>query len=390
MAPTSDWSRWEADGRLPPSGDGSGFASDYEDDLALYAGLGLGAVRLTIDWARLEPHPGRWDTDAADHVTEVLRSARANGLEVWAVLHDGPLPGWFSDDQGGFADEAGRRRTWPRHVDRVAEQFGDLVAAWVPVLDPLARATEGFLDATRPPGRADPRLFLEAVRDLHLASFEAWRLLSSGDPLVACCIDAAPIHPGVRSREPDERDEAERRAAAIDRIRSCWTRELRDGVVSVPGLAEIELPELLGAYDVVGVTYRGATTAYADGTLGPYPADAPVAPDGRSPWTEGLGVVLRRLADELPGRSFAVLGTGLTAHEDDWRTEVLEGTARQLEQAVADGLPVTHAFWESVVDGWTPECGLAVPDGVVTRGRERRLSADALQAVAARHAKLGE
>ena len=135
--------------------------------------------------------------------------------------------------------------------------------------------------------------------------------------------------------------------------------------MSVPGLAEIELPGLLGAYDVVGVTYRGATTAYADGTLGPYPADAPVAPDGRAPWTEGLGVVLRRLADELPGRSFALLGTGLTAHEDDWRTEVLQGSARQLEQAVADGLPVTDAFWETVVDGWTPECGLAVPDGVV-------------------------
>ena len=125
----------------------------------------------------------------------------------------------------------------------------------------------------------------------------------------------------------------------------------------------------------------GDQTVYADGTLGPYPADAPVAPDGRAPWTEGLGVVLRRLADELPGRAFAVLGTGLTAHEDDWRTEVLQGSAgAELAQAVADGVPVTDAFWETVVDGWTPECGLAVPDGVVDRSRERRPSADALQA----------
>ncbi len=345
-------------------------------------------MRFTIDWARLEPHPGRWDSDAADHVTEVLRQARRSGLDVWAVLHDGPLPGWFADDQGGFADDAGRRRTWPRHVDRVAEEFGDLVAAWVPVLDPLARATEGFLDGSRPPGRSDPRGFLEAIRDLHLASYEAWRLLASGDQPVACCVDTAPVRPGVVSREPDEREEAERRAHTIDRIRNCWTRELRDGVISVPGLAELELPGLVGAYDLVGYTYRGAHTAYADGTLGPYPADAVPTPDGRAPWTEGLGVATRRLAEDLPGRTFALLGTGITVPEDDRRTEVLHGSALELERARADGVAVTHAFWESVIDGWTPECGLAVPDGVVTRSRERRPSADALQAIATRHAKL--
>jgi hypothetical protein len=51
-------------------------------------------------------------------------------------------------------------------------------------------------------------------------------------------------------------------------------------------------------------------------------------------------------------------------------------------------VPVTDAFWESVVDGWTPEGGLVVPDGVVTRARDRRPSAAVLQAVAAGRGKL--
>lgn len=390
VAPRSDWAAWVDRGLLPPSGDGSGFGVDFATDLQLLADHGLTTLRWTIDWARLEPRPGRWDGGAADLVTEVLRAARRAGVDVWAVLLDGPLPGWFADDEGGFGDEAGRRRTWPRHVDRVAETFGDLVAGWVPVLDLYTRAAEGFRDGTRPPGRHDERAFSDALLHLHLASHEAWRLLRSGEPPVAACLDVAPVHAGVRSREPDERDEARRRAAALERLRwDVWLRALRDGVVSLPDRAEIEVDGLAGGYDVVGFTYRGGVTVYADGTTGPYPADAPVAADGRAPWPEDLGVVVRRLADELPGRELALLGTGLTAREDEWRTEVIAGTALEVERAVADGVPLNMAIWESGIDGWTPEQGLVVPDGVIDRDRHPRPSAAVLAEAAARHGKLG-
>ncbi len=172
---------------------------------------------------------------------------------------------------------------------------------------------------------------------------------------MACCIDFEPAHAGVHTREPDERDAARSRAATAERLRvGTWLRALHDGVLSVPGRAEVELDGLAGGYDVVGLTYRGARTVFADGTDGPYPADAPVAADGRAPWAEGLGEVVRTLADELPGRRLAVLGTGLTDPADDWRTELLHATGAQLQAAVDDGVPVTDAFWESGIDGWTP------------------------------------
>ena len=390
VAPRSDWGRWVADGRLPASGDGNGFGVEFASDLALLAEIGVRSLRWTIDWSRLEPHPRRWDSGAADQVTEVLRSARSVGIDVWAVLHEGPLPGWFADDERGFADRAGRGGTWPRHVDRVAETFGDLVAGWVPVLDPYRIAAESHLEGRRPPGRTDETTFTDTLRDLHLASHEAMRLLRSGDPLVACCIDAAPAHAGVHTRQPDERDAARSRAATVDRLRrGTWVRALRDGVVSVPGRAEVEVDGLAGGYDVVGVTYRGAVTVFADGSAGPYPADAPVAADGRAPWAEGLGEVLRGLADDLPERRLALLGTGLTDRADEWRDELLHDTGAQLRAAVADGVPITDAFWESGIDGWTPECGLTVPDGVVSRARERRPSAEALRAMAADRGMLG-
>jgi beta-glucosidase len=389
IAPRSDWSRWEAEGRLPRSADGSGFGVDYATDLALLAELGLTTLRWGIDWARLEPRPGRWDQDAADVVTEVLRAARRAGVEVWAVLHEGPLPGWFADDEGGFGTDEGRRRTWPRHVDRVGEAFGDLVAGWVPVLDPFTHAAEGHLHGTRPPGRHDLGSFLDALAHLHEASHEAWRLLRSGEPPVAACLDLTTVHAGVRTREPDERERARARATELDRLRwGVWCRALTEGLLSVPGRAEVELAGLAGAYDLVGFTFRGATTVFADGTTGPYPADAPVGADGHAPWPEELGVAIRRVAEELPGRRLALLGTGLVTTSDDWRTEVITDTAAEVRRAVADGVGPELALWETGIDGWGPATGLEVPDGVIDRARHRRPSAAALADAAGGRAML--
>lgn len=381
LSDRSDWSTLTAEGALPDSLIGSGFGFEFRSDLPMLAEAAVPVMRWTLDWSRLEPRPGQWNSDAVDHIFDVLKAARTANIEVWAVLHDGPLPGWFSEDQRGFDEPDGLRLTWPRHVDRVAETFGDLVAAWVPILDPYTRALEGYLIGNRPPYKSDPAKFLEALQHLHRASFEANRLLCSGTPPVAVCIDTCPVEPGVVSREPDERDAAAKRVSSVDRLRfGSWIRELNDGVLSIPGLAEVEIDGLAGAYDLIGFTYRGGSTLFADGTSGPYPLDAPVAPDGRAPWTEGLGLTLRRLAEHFPGRTFTMLGTGLTAHEDDWRAEVLAGSILETRRAAEDGITVTSAFWESGIDGWTPECGFDVADGVFDRNRNQRESAHLLRA----------
>jgi len=389
IAPRSTWAPWEGNGRLPLSGEGSGFGVDFRADLAQAAELGLRAFRWTFDWARLEPWEGRWDGEAVDLITEVLRAARECGIEVWAVLHDGALPGWFADDRNGFDDDTGLRRIWPRHVDRVAETFGEYVDTWVPVLDPFTIAMTGNLDGTRPPGHRSEQEFVDHLLALHLASYEALRLLTSGDALVACCIDTEPTYGGVHSREPDERIAASERATRIDRMRlGSWIRALRDGVVSVPGLAERELPGLAGGYDIIGFTQRNARTVFADGTDGPYPADAIPAADGNAPWAEGLGLTLRTLADAELHRPLALLGTGLVAHEDARRIETLQAIALELGRAIDDGVELTHAFWETAIDGWTPQCGLTAPTGFIDRDRNPRPSAAVMRELAGGSARL--
>jgi beta-glucosidase/6-phospho-beta-glucosidase/beta-galactosidase len=194
-APRADWAGWEAEGRVPPSSDGNGFRTRYADDFANLAEHGVRRYRLTVEWARLEPHPGQWDAVEAAHLRSVVSAAGAAGVEVWACLLHGSAPGWFTDDQRGW--RAGREAIlpWARHVDRVAEAVGDLVAGWVPIHEPDLLARLGYLDGTFPPGRTDEDGHRTAAATLAAAEAEAARLLRSGGRPVAVTPRLGPGRP---------------------------------------------------------------------------------------------------------------------------------------------------------------------------------------------------
>ena len=183
-APRSDWAGWETEGRAPTSLDGNGFRTRYADDFALLAAHGISHHRLTVEWARLEPHPGRWDDDEVAHLRRVLGAAAEVGVDVWACLLHGTAPGWFTDDQRGWLDDKAVL-VWARHVDRVAEAIGDLVAGWVPIHESDALARLGYGEGAFPPGRHRPEDEHDARLALAAAEAEAARLLRSGPTPVA-------------------------------------------------------------------------------------------------------------------------------------------------------------------------------------------------------------
>jgi beta-glucosidase len=373
-APTSDWYAWEQAGRVPRSLDGNGFGTRYAEDFRLFAEQGLTHHRLSLEWARLEPRQGHHDADAVEHYTEVLRAARDAGIEVWVCLHHFTLPGWFSQDEGGFVDRAARTH-WHRHVDWVGETFGDLVAGWKPINEPAFYALAGWRLGIHPPGQKDDAAYAEALEAILLAQHEAWRLLHSGGQPVATIFSIAPAYPAVRGREPREREAAEARATAIDDGQWCGIRALADGVLAVPGRAPIEIPDMAGSFDYVGFSYYAALSVYAD-SFGPYPADARVGPMGYAPWPEGLGIVLRRLADEVPGRPLLVDECGVGTDDDEWRVDLLRDSLVEVERAIADGVDVCGFFHWTGVDNYEWGRGFGVKFGLFDRDRNAKGSAE--------------
>lgn len=380
----SDWYRWEQLGRAPRSGNGNGFSMQFDEDFSILAEHGLDDHILTIDWARLEPIQGHHDNDALEHYTEILRSARSHGVRIWACLHHITLPGWFSDDMGGFTDDRSRSYHWARHVDWIAENFADLVEGFVPIHEPLTYAYNAFLAGTSPPGRTEQKDFFDALRATHLANHEAWRLLSSGDRPVMTVMNLAQVHAGTTSRHPDERQLAQRYADRVDLIIwESWISALRDGVLAIPGHTRHEVAEMAGSFDLIGFTYHDALSVYADRSTGTYPTDLRPGPNGRAPWPEGLGVTIRRLADELPGRPLVVAGCGLTTTsaelDDAARVNHLDECIRLVSGALDDGIDIRGFFHSGAVDGYEWLLGHDAHSGLFDLARNPRNSASVMR-----------
>ena len=73
----SDWWAWEKEG-LVHDGTTSGRSVDYwrryEEDHALMARLDYKGFRLGIEWARVEPEPGRYDYNVIETYRNILTS----------------------------------------------------------------------------------------------------------------------------------------------------------------------------------------------------------------------------------------------------------------------------------------------------------------------------
>jgi beta-glucosidase len=96
---------------------------------------------------------------------------------------------------------------------------------------------------------------------------------------------------------------------------------------------------------------------------------------GYAPWPEGLGIVLRRLAEELPGRALVVAECGFGTDDDDWRVRLLDESIREVERAIDDGIDVRGFFHWTAVDNYEWAHGYDVRFGLFDRDRTPKGSA---------------
>ncbi len=168
----------------------------------------------------------------------VLQQAATLGIGLQFTLLERAVPTWFDND-GGFTDARFAGHWWPRWVEGASERFGDSVAGWVPLDNPLAYANRVIPD--------DPRRHGEVLDTLVVAWRDAWRLLRGGPPVVTAI--------GVKTVRPvDQTVQAAEEARRQDQLRwYLWLQGLHDGTISIPGRADRDLPDLAGACDVLGL-----------------------------------------------------------------------------------------------------------------------------------------
>ena len=359
--PASDWSRWVAAGRVPPSGEGNGYRASWAEDLAQLAALGFNEVAITLEWADLEPESGHRDRSRIEQYREVLQVARQLGLAPWACLIDGTLPGWFAEDERGFVDDRSRLLLWPRHLGWMGDSFADLVAGWIPQREPVHHAVRNQLLGMGPLGGRDLDQTAKAVRAAVLADGEAWRVLAGSAPVAT--YQTARLFIPITDNLPSTE-----RARWLDGLfRRSWGAAITEGVVGVEGYPTT-VTHLREAFDRIIIQMRPAARIDAEGAWSPMPSGF---------LTEGLLTAFERTRESLP-ETETLAAADLVPVDDDG-----DAQPEHLRTMHAGALERGAAGWwqSSPIDGWHWERGFDGRGGIIDASRTERSVAAVFQSL---------
>ncbi|MEV6303347.1 family 1 glycosylhydrolase [Actinoplanes sp. NPDC051861] len=121
-----------------PSGPACDSYNRWREDVDLAAGMGLNAYRFSVEWARVEPQPGVFDSSELDHYEAIADYCLSLGLAPVVTYNHFTSPHWFAS-RGGWLDP-GAPDVFARYCDRVTARFGDRITAAITFNEPnLAR-----------------------------------------------------------------------------------------------------------------------------------------------------------------------------------------------------------------------------------------------------------
>ena len=368
----NDWWAWEQQPGRIAHGHRSGLACDWwretEADFDRMAALHQNAHRLSVEWSRLEPQPGRWDDRALARYRQMLAGLRARGITPMVTLHHFTFPLWVAA-RGGWL--------WPelpealaRLARHVAEGLGDLVKLWCTLNEPMVAVMLGYVTGRFPPGGGGLRRARSAAANSLRAHAAAYEALHAAQPDARVGL-AAHLHPFDPARPASLLDRAI--ARLTDRLYNwAYLEALRDGVLRLGG--RVHVPEAAGTLDFLGVNYYSRHLIRFDlrcpGTLFGRRLHTPGAALSDGGYGEVYPLGLRRVLLRVRpyGLPVYVTENGLPDADDDLRPAFLLGHLRALWQAVRLGCDVRGYFHWTLVDnfewadGWTLRFGLIALD----------------------------
>jgi hypothetical protein len=149
--PANQWAPWERAGKVPlASLRGPGVWENPARVLELASSAGAEVLALSVEWARIEPGPGRLDEAAVDRYASIFASAADRGITPVGVLCDVATPGWLGEE---FWLTPGSPDRFAEHVARLVARLGPSCRHWVTLRQPNLVALAGWVAGRHPPRR---------------------------------------------------------------------------------------------------------------------------------------------------------------------------------------------------------------------------------------------
>jgi len=384
----SDWWQFEQEPGHIHEGHRAGNAADWwngrrwQEDFDRAAADGQNTHRLSVEWSRIEPTPGRWDDDALDHYREMVRGLKARGLEPMVTLHHFANPQWLMERAMWETGEA--VPLFERYTRKVVAALGPDVRLWCTVNEPNSYMFLGWVSGLFPAEKKNIGLALQVAGNLLRAHVAAYRAIHSLQPqaLVGLPIHFRPIEPAS--------------GWALDR----WVAQTQFdlGVTLLPHairtgrlrrlVGSTAVPEAKGTLDYFGLNYYTADIARFDLTLPgelfgrrTFPAGAELDDiKANASYPPGLGWSLRWVHDHFPKLPIYITENGFGDAADRMRPAYLISHLRELLRYVNFNWDIRGYYHWTLVDnfewerGWTQRFGLYALD-TQTQARTPRGSA---------------
>lgn len=374
----NQWYRWEQQGRMF-SEESCGAACDWwqraEVDFDLAEQMENNALRLSLEWSRIEPTEGCWDTSAIDRYRVMLSDLRRRHIIPVVTLHHFTEPLWFVE-RGGFADAA-NIAFFVRYVDYVVSQLRDLCDFWVTVNEPNVYAVLGYLLRSFPPGECDLLRTWLVLRNLLQAHVEAFSAICALQPeaRIGYCLHYRLFAP-ARPLCP-----LDILAANVQEENFNWRalKAAEDGNFSFPMQLVMEpLKKVAGARDYHGINYytrakvRFGVMQFGDLFTGRFDRLGALINDpglkgtyGGKSYPPGLYRVLREVYRNTRGnKPLYITENGFNDAQDEVRPRAILEHVAQMHRAIQEGIPVRGYLHWTLTDnfewnaGWRARFGL--------------------------------
>jgi len=174
----SNWYAWCEKGKIK---DGTSClrADDhwnrYVEDIELLKRLDHRVYRMGLEWSRIEPDKGKFDSSAMARYRDELQRLIQNGIRPLVTLHHFTHPLWFCDE-GEFESEKSIGY-FERYTRYVVENIGDLVSEYITINEPNVFVTNGYFLGEWPPGKKDLRLAMKVYRNMALCHITAYKAI---------------------------------------------------------------------------------------------------------------------------------------------------------------------------------------------------------------------
>jgi beta-glucosidase len=334
-----------------PSGDGCDSYHRYEEDFAIARAIGLNCYRFGIEWARIEPEPGRFAQAALDHYARVLTSCRAHGLLPIVSYNHFTVPRWFAMRGGWEVPDSAD--LFARYCERATRALGDQIGMASPFNEANIQLLIKLLRTSATPEYRAKRVAMiaAAARATHSPGFSSI-LFADPDRIDAHLLDAhAKAYQAIKAGPGEFLVGVTLTTQAIEAV--------GDGSIA-PQMEKLLYGswwDAVNASDFVGVQ---AYTRFRFDSKGAVPAspDAELTAAGYEDYPQVLGHMIR-LAARNTRKPIFVTESGIATDDDARRIAWLDASVAEVERCRADGIDVRSYIYWSLLDNfeWTQGYG---------------------------------